>query len=224
MEREAKKQKTLRGWKLQQELEHPCQKDALEQEDCNPLVLRLVQLWSQGKISAVQAAQIAHLSMLGGCDHPDVVAMARCGHFGQNQGGCHRDMVNLHCKGIMLPEPHLVKVLLKDPKTQTAQPQDIALMLPHMIFSFLSDNYTECFEEIFAVKECASFWKSVENMKDLLSKGASLCSHILLTAVPKSCTLKETWDPLDSWICWREALDQRASCWACRQALDKRQP
>lgn len=66
----------------------------------------------------------------------------------------------------MLPEPHLVKVLLKDPKTQTAQPQDIALMLPHMIFSFLSDNYTECFEEIFAVKECASFWKSVENMKD----------------------------------------------------------
>ena len=36
----------------------------------------------------------------------------------------------------------------------------------------------------------------------LLSKGASLCSHILLTAVPKSCTLKETWDPLDSWICW----------------------
>ena len=36
----------------------------------------------------------------------------------------------------------------------------------------------------------------------LLSKNPSLSSHILLAAVPKSCTLKDTWKPLDKWISW----------------------
>lgn len=36
----------------------------------------------------------------------------------------------------------------------------------------------------------------------LLSMHASLSSHLLLTAVPKACTIPGTWPALDEWICW----------------------
>ena len=69
-----------------------------EDEGNNPLALRLVELWSQGKLSAKQVAEISHLSMLSGNDHPDVLALAKCAGFGQNMNLCHRDMVALYCK------------------------------------------------------------------------------------------------------------------------------
>ena len=246
MER-VKPPKRLRGWKLQQAKEAPCQKGLPQDDDGNPLSLRLVELWSQGKLSATQACQIAHLSLLSGCEHPDILAIARCGNFGSNAGSSHRDMINLYCKQLMLPEPHLVSVPVKDPKTQRAGCEDVALMLPHVIFSQLHAHYPDSFEEFFAVKECGSFWASVQKMKDprlvkpialtkgkvrspsttipcfvhgdgcefqtrdslmtwswgsLLCLNASLSSHLLLTAVPKSCTIAGTWDPLDQWIAW----------------------
>ena len=68
MER-VKPPKRLRGWKLQQAKEAPCQKGLPQDDDGNPLSLRLVELWSQGKLSATQACQIAHLSLLSGCEH-----------------------------------------------------------------------------------------------------------------------------------------------------------
>ena len=50
------------------------------QEDCdNPLCTRLIELWSQGHLSATQVAEICHLSMLSGCEHPQIVAGAKCG-------------------------------------------------------------------------------------------------------------------------------------------------
>ncbi len=36
----------------------------------------------------------------------------------------------------------------------------------------------------------------------LLSQNPSLSAHLLLAAVPKSCSLPETWGPLDAWIAW----------------------
>ena len=43
-------------------------------------------------------------------------------------------MINLYCNQLMLPEPHLVSVPVKDPKTQRPGCEDVALMLPHVIF------------------------------------------------------------------------------------------
>ena len=62
--------KRLRGWKLEKvkaspsSEKHPCQKDV----DDSPLVTRLLELWSQGRISASQAAEIAHLASLEGAN------------------------------------------------------------------------------------------------------------------------------------------------------------
>ena len=36
----------------------------------------------------------------------------------------------------------------------------------------------------------------------MLSKHGSLSSHLLLVAIPKSCTLPGTWEPLHEWISW----------------------
>jgi hypothetical protein len=66
--------KRLRGWKLEKvkaspsSEKHPCQKDV----DDSPLVTRLLELWSQGRISASQAAEIAHLASLEGANSQEV--------------------------------------------------------------------------------------------------------------------------------------------------------
>ena len=218
-----------------------------EDEGNNPLALRLVELWSQGKLSAKQVAEISHLSMLSGNDHPDVLALAKCGGFGQNMNLCHRDMVALYCKKMEIAKPHLVKAPIRDPKTQKHGEEDLALLLPHMIFSNMSHHYPDVFEDMFAIQKCGSFWRSVEKTKDprllkpvtltkgevasaektvpvfihgdgcefqtrdslmtwswgsMLPQNPSLSSHILLTAVPKSCSIAGTWSPLNDWICW----------------------
>lgn len=222
------------------------QEDSQEEID-NPLCTRLIELWSQGHLSASQVAEICHLSMLSGCEHPQIVAGAKCGNFGQNRPSTHRDMVAAWCKKIHIAEPHMVKVPVKDPKTQREGTEEVALMLPHLVFSNLSHEYPDNFEAMFAITDCKNFWGGMEKCKDprlvspitltkgkvdkpektvplfvhgdgcefqtrdslmtwsfgsLLSKNTSLSPHILLTAVPKSCTLKETWKPLDKWISW----------------------
>lgn len=237
--------KRLRGWKLQAAQEDPCQKGFSDQEEVegNPLATRLVELWSIGKLSATQATEICHLSMLSGCDHPEILAIAKCGSFGENKSNSHRDLVALYCKKMYLAQPHLVKVPMKDTKTQRECKEEVALLLPHMMFANLSTHYPDIFEDLFCLSECLGFWKNVAATKDprltltkgkvaspgktvpifvhgdgcefatrdslmtwswgsLLSKNPSLSSHLLLTAVPKSCSLPTTWRPLDDWISW----------------------
>ena len=243
---ETRAPKRLRGWKLKQQMEDPCQKGHIEHEE-NALCIRLTELWSQGRISATQVAEICHLSVLNGCEHPDMVAMVKCGDFGQRKSNVHRDLTHLHCKAMRLPNPHFVRCPVKDPKTQRVSLEEIPVMLPHMVFSSLSQHYPETFEQMYAMHHCEAFWKSTEKLKDprlvkpitlskgkvdspgktvplflhgdgcefqtrdslmtwswgsLLSKNPSLSSHLLITAVPKSCTVQGTWDPLDAWICW----------------------
>ena len=70
--------KRLRGWKMDKAKMDEPQEES--QEDCdNPLCTRLIELWSQGHLSATQVAEICHLSMLSGCEHPQIVAGAKCG-------------------------------------------------------------------------------------------------------------------------------------------------
>ena len=78
--------KRLRGWKLKTAKEDEKKKD-YEDQGNNPLAISLVELWSQGKLSAKQVAEISHLSMPSGCEHPDVLALVKCGGFGQSITG-----------------------------------------------------------------------------------------------------------------------------------------
>ena len=240
--------KRMRGWELERAKGDLCQKDPLEEITAdNPLCTRLLELWSQGKLAACQVAEICHLAMLSGSEHSEILAMAKCGNFGQHSSNAHRDMLSLYCKELRIAEPHMVEVPVKDPKTQKAGTEYVPILLPHLVFSTLSHNYEDVFEEMFAIPQCAAFWKSTEKLKDprlippltltkgkvdkpektvpifihgdgceyqsrdtlmtwswgsLLSMHASLSSHLLLTAVPKACTIPGTWPALDEWICW----------------------
>jgi hypothetical protein len=160
--------KRLRGWKLEKvkaspsSEKHPCQKDV----DDSPLVTRLLELWSQGRISASQAAEIAHLASLEGANSQEVLKIARCGNFQQSPGNSHRDMMQLFLKGLQLCDPWPVKVEVKDPKSQKHTTTEASVMLPHLLFSSLYEHYRDQFEELFAVKECASFWHNLEKKED----------------------------------------------------------
>ena len=151
---------------MEKEQEDLCQKGLSEEEGENPLCTRLMELWSQGKLSATQAAEISHLSLLSGCQHPEILAIAKCGDYGQNKSSSHRDLVKLCCKKMHLPEPHMVKVPMKDPKTQREGNEEVALLLPHVLLGSLNENYPDVFEDIFALKGCLPFWKGVERSKD----------------------------------------------------------
>ena len=168
--------KGLRGWQLEAAQEDPCQKGFSDQEEAegNPLATRLVELRSQGKLSATQVAELCHLSMLSGCDHSEILAIAKCGSFGENKNNSHRDMASLYCKKMQLAQPHIVKVPMKDPKTQRECKEEVALLLPHMLLSNLSEHYPDIFEDLFCVSDCLGFWKNVVATKDprlTLTKG-----------------------------------------------------
>ena len=50
-----------------------------------------------------------------------MVAMVKCGDFGQRKSNVHRDLTHLLCKAMRLPglpDPHFVRCPVKDPKTQ----------------------------------------------------------------------------------------------------------
>ena len=121
---ERRARKRLRGWKLQQQIGDPCQKDAIEHEE-NPLCTRLIELWSCGRVSATQVAEICNLSLLNGCERPEVVAFAKCGNFGQKKSNAQGDLIKLQCKNMLLPDPHCVKCPVKDPKTQRVCVEEI---------------------------------------------------------------------------------------------------
>ena len=91
---ETRARKRLRGWKLQQQIGDPCQKDAIEHEE-NPLCARLIELWSCGRVSATQVAEICNLSLLNGCERPEVVAIAKCGNFGQKKSNAQGGLIKI---------------------------------------------------------------------------------------------------------------------------------
>ena len=167
MERVPKK---LRGWKLEKEKakpkhfseELPCQKGM----NNSALVTRLLELWSQGKLSASQAAEIAHLAKLEGADSPELLKVAKCGIFSQIKGNSHRDMMQLFAQDLKLCDPWPIQVEVKDPKSQKITTAEASVMLPHLLFSSLYQHYRNQFEELFAVKQCESFWQNLEKKKD----------------------------------------------------------
>ncbi len=150
--------KRLRGWKLQIAKEDPRQKDPVQDGEDNPLCTRLIELWSHGKLAASQVSEICHLAMMSGCEHPEILAIAKCGSFGQNSNNSHRDMVSLYCKHLEIAHPHMVQVPVKDPKTQKPGTEYIPILLPHLVFSNPGHHYEDVFEGALAISKCVEFW------------------------------------------------------------------
>ena len=137
----------------------PCEKEKQPQSDSSPLCSRLLELWALGKISAKQAAEISHLAVLEGCSSSDIMSLAKCGNFGQATGNCHMDMTTLFCKKMKLCEPMSILVDILDPNSREVKKEKKSFFPPHLVFSNLAEHYSTVFEELFAVKEAAKFWK-----------------------------------------------------------------
>ena len=247
-----RKVKRIRGWKKELQMANPCQKDEMKEDEMpSPMCTRLLQLWSQGRISATQACELAHMNVLGGDQHSEMMSLAKCGNFQESKGNCHRDLLAWCCRSMGLPQPQEVVVPMLDLKSQKEVQTGASILLPHLLFSRLSDNYADAFEKLFCTQHCQAFWHQVQHVKDpwlaeplaksgvvqapaktvpvfvhgdgcefqnrdslmtwswgsLLSKQSCLNSHLLICAIPKSCTLPTTWPVLDAWIAWSfEAL------------------
>ena len=123
--------KRIRGVEKELGLKNPCQKDGMEEEEestSSPLCNRLFQLWAQGRLSATQVAEIAHLTMLEGCQSKEILQLAKCGTFGENKGNSHRDMVAHCCKAMRMPEPLMIQVPMQDCKWQKETTADAAIL------------------------------------------------------------------------------------------------
>lgn len=119
-----------------------------------------------GNISAFQATDIAHLAMLDGCQSADILALARCGNFGQNKGSASRDLVRLACQKLKLCEAMPITVDVLDPNSRKTTQEEAAVFLPHLVFSNLAEHYHQAFESLFCFADSQIFWKNVEHLKD----------------------------------------------------------
>ena len=159
--------KRLKGWHFERPKALP-KEDGLTDpvSTSSPLCNRLLELWSLGKLSATQVAEIGHLAMLEGCKSPEITSLAKCGNFGQNKGNAHRDMVAHFCKGIQICDPMPTAVDVLDQNTRKTTKEDAMLYLPHLMFSKLAQHYPSEFEKLFCFKETAAFWQGMEKVRD----------------------------------------------------------
>ena len=141
----------------------PCQKDTTTPSS---LCTRLLELWSQGFLSATQITEIAHLAILDKGQPVDLMNLAKCGSFGSQKGNCHRDVMAMFCKQIQICQPLQVSVPIKENKPNTDPEEKAGVLLPHLMFSQLHEHYPFVFEEVFGCQQCEQFWESVEKSGD----------------------------------------------------------
>ena len=153
--------------------------DGLErpEENQSGLANKLLSLWSTGILSATLIREIAHLAMQGGCDHPEVISLAKVGNWGAQTGNCHRQLLNQFCPQIMLPEAFQVKVKCQDPKTSLEKEDWASIFLPHLQFAHLGEHYPMFFQKAFCLGkgDLEKFWGGVEKVKDDRLKGHPMC-------------------------------------------------
>ena len=111
------KAKRLRGHQLELEKRKgkPLTKGA--QAEKSGLVTKLLSLWAHGQLSATLCQQLAHLAVLDGAHHEELIQMASAGNWGEASGNCHRDFMSTHCKSNALTKAYEVDVQVRDPKT-----------------------------------------------------------------------------------------------------------
>lgn len=81
------------------------------------LAARLVELNSWGLMSASEVQDLAMSAQQDGCDHPEVLALARIGASGDHPQNCSRDLAALYkLDQLHIPEPYVMKLPLYDPK------------------------------------------------------------------------------------------------------------
>ena len=94
--------KKLRGWSLEKELPQAnfSSFSSSSSGAASSLATKLLFHWAHGALSAVAIQEIAHLAVLDGARHPELVKLAQAGNFGEFTGNIHREIVTSFCKNV----------------------------------------------------------------------------------------------------------------------------
>ena len=123
------KAKRLRGAQLQLAMDAPetSGEPLPKGEQPSALAHLLLSLWSHGHLSASLIQQLAHMALLDGASHPELVSMAGCGNWGDLAGNAHRDVMATFCADIKITPPVSIQVEVMDPKTSLPSVEDASL-------------------------------------------------------------------------------------------------
>ena len=183
-------------------------------EQPSALAHLLLSLWSHGHLSASLIQQVAHMALLDGASHPELVSMGGCGNWGELAGNAHRDVMATFCADIQITPPVSIQVEVMDPKTSLHSVEDASLFLPHMLFSDLAHHHPEQFQTMFGLDKLKDFWLEVEKSEDDRLLGHPICLDKRQGLVKRSVQQKESTIPLflhadgvefqtrDSLLCW----------------------
>ena len=157
--------KRLRGYKLDLETGKvlaPSPKKVKAGE--SHLATRLLTLWTEGRLSATCVQELAHLAMLEP-SNPELQLLAKSGNYGEIGGNISRDISTNFLKGLGICAPYRIRVKCLD-RTNSTIEDDMLLLLPHMLFSSLANNYVERFHDLFPGEGLETFWEQTLRTRD----------------------------------------------------------
>lgn len=159
--------KRIRGWALEKEKENESSVslDKGDKTKQSGLATKLLTLWATGLLSATLIQEIAHLAVLDGANHTELLALAKAGNFGTSAGNAHRDICATFVKGVNI-ETQDVSDNCLDPKSSQVEKVSAGIFLPHMLFSALAKDYEDKFSLLFSIDDLEPFWKGVEATSD----------------------------------------------------------
>ena len=159
--------KRARGWQQEKAMQDALL-SATGQKESEPadiehsaLCTLLLNLWSGGGVSAVAIQKIAHCAILDGASHPELIALAKCGDFGQHQGNVARDVQKTFVAEVSIAPATSVSVPAIDPKTSQETQVEASFFLPHLMFWSLMAFYNTEATIMFALDKIEHFWANV---------------------------------------------------------------
>ena len=124
------------------------------------LVTRLLLQWAQGNTSAQEVQRLAHAATTDGLLHPEVVAMASMGSWGQVPGNCNRDLKRAYpCDDLPLPTTVRVPCLSEKAHPTIVVHTDVGLMLPHLWIASIATSHLA--DQLLGLQSVEQFWASV---------------------------------------------------------------
>ena len=95
--------KRIRGAALEKALqtENPFHSSSSSESNQSSLATKLLSLWAHGTLSAVMIRELAHLAILDGASHSELVALAKAGRWGKWEGNVSRDLTQTFAKGLL---------------------------------------------------------------------------------------------------------------------------
>ena len=109
--------------------------------------------------------ELAHLAILDGASHSELVSLAKAGQWGKWEGNVSRDLTLTFAKGLAFKRVE-VEVPCVDPKTSLVETTPASMFLPHLMFADLAKGHPQRFESMFGVSKLVDFWDGALKTND----------------------------------------------------------